>query len=72
MSRGATDAPMLPEGAIVPRYFVKIDAVVEAADQRLVTVELEGRLLDGTTRPPGVRVEQALVVAVHEQPEREE
>jgi hypothetical protein len=56
----------------VPRYFVKIDAVVEAADQRLVTVEMEGRLLDGTTRPAGVRVEQALVVAVHEQPEREE
>lgn len=56
----------------MPRYFVKIDAVVEARDQRLVTVEVEGRLLDGTTRPPGVRIEQALVVAIHEQPEPEE
>lgn len=71
-SRGASVAPVVPEGASVPRYFVKIDAVVEAEDQRLVTVELEGRLLDGTTRPPGVRVDQALVVTVLEQPEREE
>ena len=55
----------------MPRYFVKIDVEVEAEDQRLITVELEGRLLDGTTRPPGVRVANATVVAVHEQPERE-
>ncbi len=56
----------------MPRYFVKVDVVVESEDQRLVTVELEGRLLDGTTRPPGLRVEQAHVVAIHEQPEQEE
>ena len=60
------------ERSDVARYFVKIDVVVEAEDQRLVTVELEGRLLDGTTRPPGVRVEQAHVITVLEQPEREE
>lgn len=46
------------------RYYVRVDIEVEADDPRLVTVEIEGRLLDGTTRPPGVRVERATVVAV--------
>jgi hypothetical protein len=53
----------------VTRYFVKVEVEVEAEDRRLVTVELEGRLLDGTTRPPGVRVDNASVVAIHEEPD---
>jgi hypothetical protein len=67
--------PALPavarKGFCVPRYFVKIDVEVETENQRLITVELEGRLLDGTTRPAGLRVANATVVAIHEQPERE-
>jgi hypothetical protein len=55
----------------VARYFVKVEVEVQTDDRRLVEVELVGRLLDGTTRPPGVRVENAIVVAVHEVPERE-
>ena len=54
------------------RYFVRIDAEVETEDRRLIKVELEGRLFDGTSRPPGLRVENAIVVAVHEQPDTEE
>ena len=54
----------------VTRYFVRVEVEVEADDRRLVTVELEGRLLDGTSRPPGVRVDNATVVAIHEEPER--
>ena len=54
------------------RYFVRIDAEVETEDRRLIRVELEGRLLDGTSRPPGLRVDNATVVAVHEQPDDEE
>ena len=54
------------------RYFVRVEVEVETEDRRLVSVELEGRLLDGTTRPPGVRVANASVVAVHELPEAEE
>lgn len=54
------------------RFFVRVDVEVEADDPRLVPVEIEGRLLDGTTRPPGVRVERANVVAVHLQPPAEE
>jgi hypothetical protein len=56
----------------VTRYFVKVEVQVESDDRRLVPVELEGRLLDGTTRPPGVRVENATVVAIHEEPEHED
>lgn len=52
------------------RYFVKVDVEVEADDQRLIVVEIQGRLLDGTTRPPGVRVENAVVVTVQEQSEQ--
>jgi hypothetical protein len=52
----------------VRRYFVKVELEVEADDPRLVTVELEGRLLDNTSRPPGVRVDRAHVVAIHAQP----
>ncbi len=59
------------EAPSVPRYYVKVDVEVEADDKRLVTVELQGRLLDNTTRPPGLRVENALVIAIHEQPEPE-
>jgi hypothetical protein len=57
---------------IMARYFVRIDAEVETEDRRLIRVELEGRLLDGTSRPPGLRVDNATVVAVHEQPDDEE
>jgi hypothetical protein len=56
----------------VPRYWVKVDLEVEADDTRLITVELQGRLMDNIVRPPGVRVEHATVVAIHEQPEIEE
>jgi hypothetical protein len=56
----------------VPRYWVKVDVEVEADDTRLITVELQGRLMDNTVRPPGVRVENASVVAIHEQPELED
>jgi len=61
-----------PEALSLTRYFVKVEVEVEADDRRLVPVELEGRLLDGTTRPPGVRVENATVVAIHEEPEHAE
>jgi hypothetical protein len=54
------------------RYYVRIEAEVETEDQRLIAVELPGRLLDGTTRPPGLRVENATVVAVYEEAEAEE
>jgi hypothetical protein len=57
---------------IMARYFVRIDAEVETEDRRLIRVELEGRLLDGTSRPPGLRVDNATVVAVQEQAEDEE
>jgi hypothetical protein len=57
---------------IMARYFVRIDAEVETEDRRLIRVELEGRLLDGTSRPPGLRVDNATVVAVQEQPDDEE
>ena len=53
------------------RYFVRVDVEVEADDPRLIPVELEGRMLDGTTRPPGVRVDSANVITVHEQLEQE-
>jgi hypothetical protein len=55
----------------VPRYFVRLDVEVETDDQRLIPVELEGRLLDGATRPPGVRVANATVITIHEQLEDE-
>jgi hypothetical protein len=55
----------------VTRYFVRVDVEVEADDPRLISVELEGRMLDGTTRPPGVRVDSANVITVHEQLEQE-
>lgn len=54
----------------MPRYFVKVELQVETDDRQLVDVELTGRLLDGARRPPGLRVENAAVVAVHELPER--
>jgi len=57
---------------IMARYFVRIDAEVETEDRRLIRVELEGRLLDGTSRPPGLRVDNAIVVAVQEQPDDED
>jgi hypothetical protein len=57
---------------IMARYFVRIDAEVETEDRRLIRVELEGRLLDGTSRPPGLRVDNATVVAVQEQPDDEQ
>ena len=60
------------EAPTVPRYWVKVDVEVEADDTRLITVELQGRLMDNIVRPPGVRVEHATVVAIHEQPELEE
>jgi hypothetical protein len=53
----------------VRRYFVRVEVEAEAEDRRLVTVELEGRLLDGTGRPPGVRVARASVVSIHELPD---
>ena len=61
-----------PEAPSLTRYFVKVEVEVEADDRRLVPVELEGRLLDGATRPPGLRVENATVVAVYEEAEGEE
>jgi hypothetical protein len=54
------------------RYFVKVELRVETDDPRLITVEVQGRLLDGTTRPPGLRIDDAQVVAIHEQAESEE
>jgi hypothetical protein len=51
---------------------VKVEMHVETDDPRLIRVELQGRLLDGTTRPPGLRVEDAHVVAIHALAEREE
>jgi hypothetical protein len=56
----------------VPRYFVRLDVVVETEDQRLIPVELEGRLLDSATRPAGLWVCDATVVAVREQEEAED
>ena len=56
----------------MPRYFVRVDVEVETDDQRLIPVELEGRLLDAATRPPGVRVANATVITMHEQVEEEE
>ena len=63
VSTGAAGATTLT------RYFVRVELEVEADDRRLVTVEVEGRLLDGTSRPPGVRVAAANVVSIHEQPD---
>jgi hypothetical protein len=51
---------------------VRVEVQVETDDERLIPVELEGRLLDGTSRPPGLRVDNAIVVSVHEQPLGEE
>jgi hypothetical protein len=56
----------------VGRFFVRVDVEVETDDQRLIPVELEGRLLDAVTRPPGVRVANATVITIHEQVEAEE
>jgi hypothetical protein len=50
----------------VARYFVKVELQVETDEPRLITVEVQGRLLDGTGRPPGLRIEDASVVAIHE------
>ena len=58
--------------SLVPRYFVRVDVEVETDDQRLIPVELEGRLLDAATRPPGVRVANATVITMHEQVEEDE
>ena len=55
----------------MPRYFVRVDVQVETDEPRLITVELEGRLLDGTPRPPGVWVDNATVVSIQEVPEEE-
>jgi hypothetical protein len=56
----------------VPRYFVKVELQLETEEPRLIPVEVEGRLLDGTTRPAGLRIDQATVVAVHELAEAED
>jgi hypothetical protein len=50
----------------VRRYFVKVDLQVETDNPGLIPVEVQGRLLDGTGRPPGVRIEDANVVSMHE------
>ena len=65
-------APPTGPGGHVPRYFVKVELQLETEEPRLIPVEVEGRLLDGTTRPAGLRIDQATVVAVHELDEAED